>query len=443
MPRVFLSYSHEEPEHDCWVIALGKLLRENGVDAYLDKWDLIPGQDTTYFMESQIRDSDFVVLICTPLYAEKSNIPRGGVGYEKNIISAEMLQARDLRPKFIPILRKGTFDNALPTYLGSKYAIDFREDQFSSTALGELLRAIYMQPNPDKPPLGKNPFANSGSATTFLPSPEAEPSLVKSDILQHAQDVRVWAKEALGRFEYLCTSRLNKEKENPFAAGFWQACFVLFSRPSIRSLSTFLEKLRKSKTGRTGWDVGWVPTRTGIAPYPYQSGIEVWLAEDGDKGPSTSDFWRAEPTGRFALFRGYQEDDPEFRERLNSTERIIDFSLVLWRISEVLLYLESFAKQMEVKDSKAILEITWNGIEGRRIGYHKGFDRVYKHDICHQTAVTSTYEIASCSEIKRKLIHDVHEITLPLFEVFNFFSVSEHQIKDHIAKLFNAEKEGV
>ena len=64
---------------------LGKLLRKNGVDAYLDKWDLIPGQDATYFMESQIRDSDFVVLVCTPLYAEKSNIPRGGVGYERTL----------------------------------------------------------------------------------------------------------------------------------------------------------------------------------------------------------------------------------------------------------------------------------------------------------------------------------------------------------------------
>ena len=73
MPRVFLSYSHEEPEHGQWVMYLGKLLRGNGVDAYLDKWDLIPGQDTTYFMESQIRDSDFVILICTPLYTEKLN----------------------------------------------------------------------------------------------------------------------------------------------------------------------------------------------------------------------------------------------------------------------------------------------------------------------------------------------------------------------------------
>ena len=97
-------------------------------------------------MESQIRDSDFVILICTIVYAEKSNIPRGGIGYEKNIISAEMLQASDLRPKFISVLRKGTFDIALPKYLGSKYAIDFREDQNQHSALDELLRAIHYCP---------------------------------------------------------------------------------------------------------------------------------------------------------------------------------------------------------------------------------------------------------------------------------------------------------
>jgi hypothetical protein len=109
-----------------------------------------------------------VILICTPLYAEKSNIPKGGVGYEKNIISAEMLQSNDMRPKFIPILRKGTFDNALPRYLGSKYAIDFRNPQEQIGALDELLRTIYKQPHPEKLPLGKNPFKKADIETTIF-----------------------------------------------------------------------------------------------------------------------------------------------------------------------------------------------------------------------------------------------------------------------------------
>ena len=103
---------------------------------------------------------------------------------------------------------------------------------------------------------------------------------------------------------------------------------------------------------------------------------EVWLAEDGDKGSGFSDFWRAEMSGRFSLFRGYQEDEIDFQERLLSEKRIIDFSLHLWRISEFLLYLENFSKQMLVGDAKATLQITWRGLENRRIGYHKGFDRL-------------------------------------------------------------------
>ena len=214
------------------------------------------------------------------------------------------------------------------------------------------------------------------------------------------------------------------------------------SKPDITSLKDFLEKLRASETGRTGWDIGWVPTRSGIAPYPYQEGIEVWLAEDGDKGPGHSDFWRAEPSGRFVLFRGYQEDETDFRERLNLEQRIIDFSLFLWRTSELLLYLESFSKQMSVGNSKAIVKITWRGLENRTIGYHKGF-RQYGNYICHQDMVSSTHEIASCSDIKKNLIHDVHTITMPLFEAFNFFSITEEQIKDYIRELFDPEKESV
>ncbi|MGH8507809.1 MAG: toll/interleukin-1 receptor domain-containing protein, partial [Gammaproteobacteria bacterium] len=158
-PKVFISYSRESPNHEAWVLELAASLRRNGVEASLDQWDLRPGHDMTVFMESQIRDSDFVVLACTPTYAQKSNIPRGGVGYERNIITAEMLQSQDLKPKFLPVLRDGEFTTSLPTYLGSRYAIDVRPSRIQSEALDELLRAIHEVPPSSKPPLGPNPYA--------------------------------------------------------------------------------------------------------------------------------------------------------------------------------------------------------------------------------------------------------------------------------------------
>ncbi len=431
----FVSYAHENSDHDQWVIDLAADLRRKGVDASLDEWDLVPGQDTTLFMESQIRDSDYVILICTPTYAQKSNIPRGGVGYEKNIISAEMLHASDLRPKFIPILRKGTFEDALPTYLGSKYAIDFRESSQYDEAFKELLRAIYKQPHPKKPPLGESPFEHDLEALAT----EKPTILPKVEEQRIDQDIDTWEKEARGRFDYLRSTKLDKKKEDPFKAGFWQGSFVLIGTIPKMGLKDFLEVLRVSETGRTGWDIGWVPTRSEIVPYPYKDGIEVWLAETGDKGSAHSDFWRAEPTGRFSLFRGHQEDDAEFQSK--HPGRLLDFSLVLWRVSEFLLYVESFASHIKAIDSKAVIKFNWNGLENRQIYYHKGFGRMYESHVCLQDSVYSSYAIQNCKKIKETLIHDVSKITMPLFEVFNFFSLTKDQVKDHIKDLFDTDKE--
>jgi hypothetical protein len=432
--RVFVSYSREEQSHNEFVMKLAADLRRNGVDASLDEWDLIPGQDMTLFMESQIRDSDYVVLICTLPYAQKSNIPRGGVGYEKNIISAEMLQASDLRPKFIPILREGTFEDALPTYLGSKYVIDFRESRNYQHALEELLRAIHKQPHPQKPPLGRSPFETESKpieADIGLPTPVEE--------VQIGQDIDTWEKEAKGRFDYLRSTKIDQDKEDPFQSGFWQGSFVLTGFMSSIGLKDFLEVLRDSETGRTGWDIGWVPTRSEIAPYPYKDGIEVWLAESGDKGSAYSDFWRAEPTGRFSLFRGYQEDGREFQAK--HPGKLLAFSLMLWRVTEFLLYVESFAHHLKVPSAKATIKFSWYGLENRTIYYHKGFGDIYRNHVCCQDSAHSRYVIENCANIKTSLIHDVCRITAPLFEVFGFFHITEQQVKDHVKDLFDPDQE--
>lgn len=434
-PKAFVSYSHEDQDHDSWVLELASSLRKNGVDVALDKWDLKPGHDTTLFMESRIRDSDFVILVCTPEYAKKSNVPRGGVGYEKNIISAEMLQSQDLRPKFIPVLRKGDFQTALPTYLGSKFAIDCRESRNQDEALAELLGAIYDVSIASKPPLGPNPFA--GHQAPPPPSQLLAQPAPLSDVSVDGH-VESWEKRALGRFDFLRETRIDKSKGDPFLRGYWQASFALQGRLRDVSLSEFLEILRASETKRSGWDIGWVPTRDDIAPYPYQDGIEVWLAESGGKGPSHSDFWRAEKIGTFSLFRGYQEDDEEYSKQYPAIQ--LDFSLVLWRVAEFLLYIESFAKNLASGPVNANLQIRWVELENRQLGYHKAAIPI-RNRVCRQPTVESRYRIVDASTIKKTLIRDVHEITSPLFEVFNFFSVNEEQVKQIIRGLFDADRE--
>ena len=100
MPSAFISYSWEDEKHKEWVKKFAEQLRKDGVDAILDQWHLDLGDQLPDFMEKSIRDNDFVLIICTPKYKEKSDMRAGGVGYEGDIITAEVFTNRNHK-KFI------------------------------------------------------------------------------------------------------------------------------------------------------------------------------------------------------------------------------------------------------------------------------------------------------------------------------------------------------
>jgi hypothetical protein len=155
-PRALLSYSWDSPEHQQWVVKLAERLQgESGVEIILDTWHLNPGDDRLHFMEQAVADSDFVIMVCTPTYAERANTRQGGVGYESTIITAEMAD-RMLTNKFIPVLRKGTWNSSLPVYLKSRMGVDFSDDPYREVEYERLLRVLHREPV-QPPPLGSKP----------------------------------------------------------------------------------------------------------------------------------------------------------------------------------------------------------------------------------------------------------------------------------------------
>ncbi|MCK4469596.1 MAG: toll/interleukin-1 receptor domain-containing protein [Desulfobacterales bacterium] len=156
-PICFISYSWESDEHIDWVKRLAEELYKNGVKTYLDQWDVKPGTDLPHFMESSIRESDFVLLISTPTFCKKANAGEGGVGYEKNIVTGEIFGRASPDTKFVPILRKGDSKESLPSYLKSKAYIDFCNDDDFQKNLTKLLRHLYDEPEIKRPELGPKP----------------------------------------------------------------------------------------------------------------------------------------------------------------------------------------------------------------------------------------------------------------------------------------------
>lgn len=143
MPSVFISYSWEKNNKE-WVAELAEQLKQDGMTVILDQWNLVPGDQLPQFMEKAIRDNDFVLIICTPHYKEKSDTREKGVGYEGDIINAERFVFRNER-KFIPILKEGSWENAAPSAFLGKFYIDLSDSINFMRNYRTLIAALYGQ----------------------------------------------------------------------------------------------------------------------------------------------------------------------------------------------------------------------------------------------------------------------------------------------------------
>ncbi len=115
----------------------------------------VPGIQLPEFMEKSIRESNFVLVVCTPKYKNKSDNRKGGVGYEGNIITSEIFQKNN-NQKFIAVLRKGDWEFALPTWAAGKLSIDLSGDPYNKKSYQDLIRILHNKWY-TPPPVGRPP----------------------------------------------------------------------------------------------------------------------------------------------------------------------------------------------------------------------------------------------------------------------------------------------
>lgn len=162
----FISYSWDNDAHKDWVRQLAQRLRPDGVDVTLDRWAVVPGDQLPAFMENAIRESKFVIIICTPHYKRRSDAREGGVGYEGDIMTAEVMTQQNHR-KFIPVLRSGAWPQAAPAWLAGKYYINLSANPYSERDYEDLVRTL-LGIRETAPPVGQ-PMATIDIGTYSRP----------------------------------------------------------------------------------------------------------------------------------------------------------------------------------------------------------------------------------------------------------------------------------
>ena len=154
-PSVFISYAWESEELKRWVLDFARDLRSKGVNVTLDRWDLGLGDNRFQFMEQSVTRAEFVLVICTPAYAERSEERSGGVGYESNIITSRIAEKAG-KQKFIPVLRSGDWKTAVPAWLKFAVGCDLSGEPYRPDQFHELLKTLH-QKNASAPALGPVP----------------------------------------------------------------------------------------------------------------------------------------------------------------------------------------------------------------------------------------------------------------------------------------------
>jgi len=122
-PKVLISYSHDSHEHRQHVLELAGRLREVGVDCMIDQYILWPAEGWASWMFKQLREAEFVLVLCTPTYRQRfeqeSEPGRGlGVTFEGWVITAGVYRSQMKNRRFIPIVLSQEDASSVPEVLG-------------------------------------------------------------------------------------------------------------------------------------------------------------------------------------------------------------------------------------------------------------------------------------------------------------------------------------
>jgi hypothetical protein len=106
-------------------------------------------------------------------YVEKANSGIGGAGYEKQILTGELLKNQNTI-WIIPLIIHNKTENKTPIFLNGRKYISFEDPNFYETNYEELLRDILDEPILPIPPIGQNPFkvVQEFARQKFIPASE-------------------------------------------------------------------------------------------------------------------------------------------------------------------------------------------------------------------------------------------------------------------------------
>jgi tetratricopeptide (TPR) repeat protein len=168
--RVFISYSHDSPQHQQRVLALANRLRSDGVEAWIDQYAPDPDEGWPKWMRTQVKEADKVLLVFTEIYQRRfegdEEEGRGlGATFEGVIVTQTLYESGGRNAKFRPVVFSEEDELSIPLELRrfNRYRVD-TEDHYQN-----LLRWLHGAPRIVAPTIGQKPDLPVEQASELFP----------------------------------------------------------------------------------------------------------------------------------------------------------------------------------------------------------------------------------------------------------------------------------
>ncbi len=164
--KIFVSYSHDSEEHKKWVLTLSNTLRQHGMDCWIDQYVTFVEEGWMLWMQQQIENADFVLLVCTQKYLDRfqkrSDGGAGkGVAWEGAILTQTFYEQFSTNKRLIAILPDDGNIEHIPLVLRAFPYF------YIPSGYEELLRHLTEQPKTSLPPIGNTPNLATSELQTF------------------------------------------------------------------------------------------------------------------------------------------------------------------------------------------------------------------------------------------------------------------------------------
>lgn len=176
--RVFISYSHDSEMHSQKVRQFSDKLRADGIDCWIDQYEVSREKGWLLWMEKQINEADYVLVFATETYLNRvrgEETTRASLDgkWESRISYSSLYRAANQNNKFIPILFSESSVGNIPLLLQAHthFVVD------TVQGYKELYQLLTQQTEAKAIPLGKVKQHESpeDENTFFVEKAESQP----------------------------------------------------------------------------------------------------------------------------------------------------------------------------------------------------------------------------------------------------------------------------